>query len=49
MGYWKKNLEGFEVKINNLKTLEDIVIDVHNQNKEFVNIEETELTYTQKL
>ena len=40
---WKNNLEGYEVKINNLKTLEDIVIDVHNQNKEFVNIEETEL------
>ena len=36
-------MEGYEVKINNLKTLEDIVIDVHNQNKEFVSIEEKEL------
>jgi len=40
---WKENLDGYEVEINNLKTLEDIIIDVDNKNKEFINIEENEL------
>ena len=40
---WKKNLEGYEVKINNLKYLEDIMIDVHNENKEFIDVEEKDL------
>ena len=40
---WKNNLEGYEVKINNLKYLEDIVIDVHNENKEFIDVEEKDL------
>ena len=40
---WKKNLEGYDVKIKNLKTLEDIVIDIDNQNNEFINVEENEL------
>ena len=40
---WKENLDGYEVKINNLKTLEDIVIDVDKENKKFINIEENEL------
>ena len=40
---WKENLDGYEVKINNLKTLEDIVIDVDQANKKFINIDENEL------
>ena len=40
---WKENLDGYEVKINNLKTLEDIVIDVDQENKKFINVDENEL------
>lgn len=40
---WKENLDGYEVKINNIKTLENIIIDVHNKNKEFINIKENKL------
>ena len=40
---WKENLDGYEVKIKNLKTLEDIVIDIDNKNKQFINIDENEL------
>ena len=39
---WKENLDGYEVEINNLKTLEDIVIDVDQENKKFINVDENE-------
>ena len=40
---WKENLDGYEVKINNLKTLEDIIIDVDKNNRQFINVDENEL------
>ena len=40
---WKENLDGYEVEINNIKTLEDIVKDVDKENKKFINIDENEL------
>ena len=40
---WQKNLEGYKVKINNMKNLEDIVIDIDKENKEFINIEDDKL------
>ena len=40
---WKKNLEGYEVEINNMKNLENIVIDIDKKNKKFINIEDDKL------
>jgi hypothetical protein len=40
---WKENLDGYDVKIKNLKSLEDIIIDINNQNKKFINIDDNEL------
>ena len=40
---WKENLDGYEIKFNHIKTLEDIVIDVNKKNNNFINIDENEL------